>query len=136
MDGKPSLDPIDVASLLLSIFLSQRLASVVGPYALIILSAMGGAALRIGNKKEPDTWAKTILFFFGATVLGTFTAVPASFMIAGWNDKLEAQWLFVPVAAGMAYATDRIPGLLNIGLESVRSLVRDWANKNKRDHEP
>lgn len=132
MDNKPSLDPVEVARLLVGLFLSHQVAAVVGPYAVIILAAMGGAAFKIANR-APATWFRTTVFFFAATVIGTLAAVPFALFVSSWNEKLEAQWLFVPAAAWLAYVTDRMPEVANGAFDAVKSVIRNWANKDRKD---
>ena len=131
MDDKPNLDPMVVIATILGVFINPKVAAIVGPYALILLGALGGAALNIGNRKDPRTLAKTMLYLFAATVAGVISAVPASFWISSWNDKLEAQWLFVPVSAFIAYYTDRIPELFGSVFEAIKSFISNWASKDK-----
>lgn len=135
---KTNLDPIEVARLVAGVFLSQQLAAIVGPYAIIILAAVAGAAARLGNRKPgpgPDD-PKPInpfLFFFLALLFALLLTVPVAAMVASWNEKLETQWLITPVAAFLAYVADRIPSLASSVFDAVREAVVNWITKGKKD---
>lgn len=128
MDDKPSLDPIEVGRLLAGLFLSQKLAAVVGPYAVIFLAAMAGAGYALANTKLEGR--ASFFFFFLWRVLGALLAtVPVATFVSLYNDKWEAQWFFIPVAAALAYYADRLRELAGTFFDGLKSWVRGWANK-------
>lgn len=125
MDRGPSLDPIEVARLLVGLFLSQQVAAVVGPYAIIILAAMGGAAFRLADAPATGRYG-AFFFFFWRTIAAVLLTVPVANMIAARDATWEAQWFFVPAAAGLAYTADRLKGLAVAAVEGAKSLIRGW----------
>lgn len=128
MEPKGSLDPIDVARVLAGIFLSQQVAGIVGPYSIIILAAMAGAAAALANRKPTGRYG-SFAYFFGATLASVLLTVPAASLVATLNDKWEAQVFFVPVAALLSYTVDRWKELVGSGVDAVKRLIRNWATK-------
>lgn len=128
MDDKPSLDPIEVGRLLAGLFLSQKLAVVVGPYAVILLAAMAGAGYALSNSRLTGR-SSYFFFFFWRMLVSILFTVPVATLVAQYNDKWEAQWFFIPVAAALAYYADRLKELLGTLFEGAKGWVRGWANK-------
>lgn len=126
MEPKGSLDPIDVARVLAGIFLSQQVAAIVGPYSIIILAAMAGAAGGLANRAPTGRYG-SFGFFFGATLAAVLLTVPAASLVATLNDKWEAQAFFVPAAAVLAYTVDRWKEFIGIGVDAVKRVIRNWA---------
>lgn len=134
MGDKPSLDPIEVARLLAGAFLSQRLAAVVGPYAVIILAAMGGAAFALANR-PPTGRSSSFFFFTWTTVMAVLLTVPVATLVANYKDDWEAQWFFIPMAAILAYTADRWKELVGAGVDAIKLLIRNWASKGPTGEE-
>lgn len=130
MDNKPSLDPIEVARLLAGIFLSQNLAAVIGPYAVIILAAMGGAAFGLANAAPTGRYG-SFFFFTWATVLSVLFTVPLATWVATYNDRWDAQWFFIPLAALLSYTADRWKDLVAAGVDTLKLVIRNWARPPK-----
>ncbi len=128
MNDKPSLDPVEVSRLLAGYLMNPRLAAVVGPYSLIILVALAGAALSLANRKYTGRYSSAA-YILGNTVVGLIGAVPLSTLTATYNDSWEAQTFFLPLAFGLAYMGDRWKGLFNAVAEAAKLWVRNWASK-------
>jgi len=46
-------------------------------------------------------------------------------------EKLEAQWLFTPAAASLAYYTDKLPDIAQTVFLAVKQAIRNWAASSK-----
>lgn len=125
----PSLDPVEVGRLLAGLFLSQKLAAVVGPYAVIFLASMAGAGYALANTKL-DSRASFFFFFFWRALAALLFTVPLATVVSLYSDKWEAQWFFIPVAAAVAYYADRAKEIAAMFFDGVKSWVRGWANKS------
>ena len=122
------MDPVEVSRLVAGYLMDPRLAAVVGPYSLIILLALSGAALSLTNRKSTGRWG-TARYLSINTVVGLAFTVPLSNLTATYNDSWEAQTFFLPLAFGLAYMGDRWKDLFNAALDGVKAWIRNWANK-------
>lgn len=131
MDEKPSLDPIEVARVAAGALMSAKLAAVVGPYSLILLAAIAGAAIRLANR--PSTGRSASFFFFlGATFASLVLTVPIASLVASYKDTWEAQWFFMPLAVALAYTADRWKDIANVLVDAMKTFIRNWANKGSK----
>lgn len=108
--------------------MNPRLAAVVGPYSLIILLALAGAAASLVNRKPTGRYGSAVYLAVN-TVIGLAFAVPLSTLTATYNDSWEAQTFFLPLAFGLAYMGDRWKDLFNALLEGAKAWIRNWASK-------
>lgn len=125
---RTSLDPVEVSRLLAGYLMNPRLAAVVGPYSLIILLALAGAALSLTNRKSTARLGTAVYLAVNTIVSLAFT-VPLATLTATYNDSWEAQTFFLPLAFGLAYMGDRWKDLFNAALEGAKAWIRNWANK-------
>jgi hypothetical protein len=111
----PPLDIVSFVVALLSLVFSHQAAQAIGPYAVIVVCAIGGAswsASRIGEASNGKTF-RHIAWWAG---LGVIFAVPLAEGLArftGW----EVRWLLGPGAALLAAHPDwiwlRVRGLID-----------------------
>lgn len=93
--------PLDIVTVLIAIstaLFGQHVAGVVGPYAVILLGAILGAAWSASRRPPSPTRFGTfgyILMLVGWALLIT---VPATELLANYA-KLEKRWILGPVAA-------------------------------------
>lgn len=92
-----NLEPVNVAVAILSLMLGPALASVVGPYAVIMLASTVGAAWSLGraNTRTKLSAASYFLLINGTAILVT---VSAATQLAKWIGATDAGWLLAPVA--------------------------------------
>lgn len=128
MEPKVSLDPVEVAKVLAGIMLSPKLAAVIGPYSLILLVAMAGAASALANR-PPTSRRGSFIFFAWTTVLSLCFTVPAATLVATYNENWDAQWFFVPMAFSLSYIGDKWKDIFAEGVSMLRAVLRQWANR-------
>lgn len=92
-----NLEPVNVAVAILSLMLGPALASVVGPYAVIMLASTVGAAWSLGRRNTGTklSAASYFLLINGTAILVT---VSAATQLAQWIGAKDAGWLLAPVA--------------------------------------
>lgn len=123
-----NLDPIVVAKLIAGVILSQKLASVVGPYAVIFLAAMAGAATALANRELTSRF-NSFWFFGWSTLISVLLTVPTANLMARYNDSWQAQWFFIPAAFILGYAGDKWKPIGAFMLEQAKVLVSNWVSK-------
>lgn len=100
------LTPVAVITAIASTVFSAAVAAVVGPYVVIAIGAMGGAAVALMQRESAGRY-KAVLFFFGATVLAVLLTVPLSMLVTWYFTGLQDHWLFAPFAFALGYIGDK-----------------------------
>lgn len=102
----PHPPPLDIVTVSVAVFTFAfgPVGVVVGAYAVIVLSALGGAAWSSASREASTRWAtlQHVAFCVGLALLLT---VP----LAGWiqaNAGLEMRWTLGPIAALIAAKPD------------------------------
>jgi hypothetical protein len=101
-----SLDIVTVAIAVTSWVLGAEIAAIVGPYTVILLSALGGAAWSAGRRTQSSRLGALthIVLSVGLALIAT---VPLAELIARWTD-LQARWTLAPAAVLIAARPDWI----------------------------
>jgi small basic protein len=100
------LSPVAVLVTLASTIFSAQVAEVVGPYIVIALGAMCGAAVALLQAEKRGRF-QAFVFFFGSTVLAVLLTVPFALLVATYITKVHEHWLFAPIAFGLGYVGDK-----------------------------
>lgn len=100
------LSLVVVITTLASTVFNPAVAAVVGPYVVIIVCAMGGAAVALMQAEKRGRF-KAFVFFFGATLMAMFLTVPAALLVTAFYKDLQDHWLFAPLAFGLGYLGDK-----------------------------
>lgn len=100
----PSLDIVTVTIAVTTWMVGAEVAAVIGPYAVILLSALGGAAWSATRRQQP-TRAATLLHIALSVGLALIATVPAAELIARWTD-LQSRWMLAPAAVLIAARPD------------------------------
>lgn len=102
----PPLDIVTVAIALLSVFFGANIAVVLGPYAVILLAAIGGASWSLASRPATDTRPAVLhmLLMVGLALIGTVPLAEGVARLFG----LEARWMFAPVSVVIAARPDWI----------------------------
>lgn len=92
-----NLDPVAVAALLASIIFGPELAAIIGPYAVILLSSLVGAAWALGRR---DTSVKLNACWFVLRLAATamLVTVPLAALIGRLTWGGDASWMLAPIA--------------------------------------
>jgi hypothetical protein len=127
---QPPIDIVTVAIAIASAAFGPELASVVGPYAVILLGAALGAAWS-ASRREPGSRMGTlahVLLMMGWALLVTVPAAAIAGQAFGWESK----WLLGPVAVVIAGIGQDWPGVGRWALDLLRGLAERWASKGEQ----
>jgi hypothetical protein len=106
----PHLDIVTLMIVLSSAVFGPDLAQAIGPYSVIILSAIGGAAWS-ATGIEQATRMRTLRHMATMVGLALIGAVPVAEILARVTD-IEVRWTLGPVAAAIAARPDLVLGWL------------------------
>lgn len=112
-----SLDIVTAMIAVASWLVGAEVAAIVGPYSVIVLSALGGAAWAAASTHGTMGRGRTVLHIMLSVGLALIATVPLTELAAQWTG-LEARWILAPVAAIIAAR----PGWL---FAKVRAVVDD-----------
>lgn len=122
MNASSPLDPVSVVTLIFAGFVSEHLASVLGPYAVIFLSAIVGAgwALSLRPASSLKSAALFMLFAVGITLLLSVSCAMGLQMLLRTEN---INWLLAPVAIGLGRASTHLDYLGRWILERLGRLI-------------
>jgi hypothetical protein len=110
----------------------MSVALILGPYIVIGIGAMGGAAVMI-MQRSGDGNVRAFIYFLASTTLAVFLTVPISMGVASLYGPLQETWLFAPVSFCLGFMGDRWPAVFHWGAEKINSLVDAWiASRGQR----
>lgn len=104
MQQTPSLDIVTVVIAIASWFLGGDVAQIVGPYSVILLSSLGGAAWS-ASRLPPTSRRATMLHISLSIGLALIATVPLSELLANVAG-LQARWTLAPAAVIIAARPD------------------------------
>ena len=131
--NKVDLTIVGVVTALASKFYGPDIAAVVGPYIVILIAAMGGAAVAL-MQASGRTRGRAFTFFFLATLLAVWLTVPLSMLAANYAG-LQDQWLFAPMSFGLGYIGDKWPAALS-WIFSKANVLMDIAIELRKGKKP
>ncbi len=120
--NQTDLSPVAVITMLASMIFSASVAAVVGPYVVIGIGAMGGAAVALMQRESTGRF-KALLFFSGATILAVLLTVPMSMLSTWYFTGLKDHWLFAPFAFGLGYLGDKWPAAMAWAWSKFNALI-------------
>lgn len=123
MDAQTNLDPVAVATLAASVLVGPAAAQVVGPYAVIIVAALTGAAWSL-TKRPPEPALSAIWFMCRIVFTAALLTVGITSGLETWFLK-EVKWLLVPVAFGIGWIGDDWPKVFKWIGRRVRRVADD-----------
>lgn len=91
------LDPVSVAIALASIIFGPALAGVIGPYAVIIISATVGAAWALG-RRDPAARLSAAWYFLRLNATAVLITVSLANLAARWIGSDDNHWMLAPIA--------------------------------------
>lgn len=103
------LNPVQAVTIFAGAVFAPQVADFVGPYVVILLGAMGGAAIALMNA-EAKGRGRAALIFMSSVFISVLLTVSVATGIAAyfsWRDT----WLFAPVALALGYLGDKLPQL-------------------------
>ena len=105
-----NLDPVSVAIALAGVLFGPALAAVVGPYAVIIISATVGAAWALG-RRDPDLTLGAAWYFLRLNATAVVVTVSLARLAGMWIGVEDLSWLLAPVALVVGGVGDDWPRL-------------------------
>lgn len=122
MPNEPDLTPVAVASQLASMIFGVSVAMVVGPYIVILIGAMGGAAVAIMQRTSTGN-IKAFIYFLAMTSLAVLLTVPLSLLAAAVWPSIQSQWLFAPTSFALGYCGDKMPAIMSWAGSKLSALI-------------
>lgn len=111
-NAPPSLDPVAVLVVLLSPLFGPAMAGVVGPYAVILLGAIGGAVYSASGRPGEIGRIGIIAYMFVMVLLSVGLTVTASEIAASRIHVAEPRYLFFPMSMLISGIGWRWPSLV------------------------
>ena len=91
------LDPVSVAIALASILFGPHLAAIIGPYAVILISATVGAAWALG-RRDPAAKVSAAWYFLRLNATAILITVSIAKLAGIWLGVADHSWLLAPIA--------------------------------------
>ena len=104
------LDPVSVSVALASVIFGPALAGIIGPYAVIILSATVGAAWALG-RRDPDARLGAAWYFVRLNATAVVITVGLAKLAGLWLGLEDHSWLLAPVAIVVGGVGDDWPAV-------------------------
>ena len=102
------LDPVNVAIALASIIFGPALASVIGPYAVIMMASTVGAAWSLGRREPGEKWGAA-WYFVRLNTTAILITVSLANLAAQWIGSQESEWMLAPIALAVGVIGDDWP---------------------------
>lgn len=93
-----SIDPVSVAILVASVLVSQQLAEIIGPYAVIVMAASTGAAWSLG-RQDSTTRLGAVAYMVKINLTALLLTVGAAEFVGWmWPSFAGHKWILAPIA--------------------------------------
>ena len=109
----------------------SSMAVIIGPYLLIIVAAITGAAWSLG-RRESKGKLNSLFYFVRIVLTAILLTVGIARLMASYVDGVEAEWLIVPVALIIGVVGDDWMKAFNWGVNAVKKMA-DKLLKKKLD---
>ena len=116
------LDPVSVAIALASVIFGPALAAVIGPYAVIIVSATVGAAWALG-RREPGARLGAAWYFLRLNATAVLVTAGMATLAGRWMGIAETNWMLAPIALLVGGVGDDWPRIGRWLLERAGRLI-------------
>lgn len=104
------LDPVSVAIALASVLFGPPLAAIIGPYAVILISATVGAAWSLG-RRDPAAKLSAAWYFLRLNATAILVTVSVAKLAGIWLGLADHSWLLAPIALVVGGVGDDWPGV-------------------------
>ncbi|MBO0943368.1 hypothetical protein J1N44_17050 [Acidovorax temperans] len=91
------LDPVSVAVALASVLFGPALAAIIGPYAVILISATVGAAWALG-RRDPAAKLSAAWYFLRLNATAILITVSIAKLAGIWLGVADHSWMLAPIA--------------------------------------
>lgn len=128
----PQLDIVSAAIFVAGLVFAPGAAAVIGPYAVILLGAVLGAAISAGLR-PPEARASTLGHMLVWTGLALVLTVPASQILAAYMPQsVRVQWTLGPMAILIAGIGHRWPDVARWAIGLVRRLAERFVERKEQ----
>lgn len=130
MPNNSNLDIVYVTVTILAMLFSPQTAAIIGPYAVIVLSSIGGAAWSVGRRPpEMRSVASDVFFFFRLSVTAIVVSGGIAVFAERWTGAGTRQWMLPVIALLIGAIGDDWPA---VG-RWFAGVVRKWASRKTDD---
>ena len=117
-----NLEPVKVATVIMSSMFGPAVAEVVGPYSVIILAASLGAAWSLGSRELSDK-ASAFWFFIRVNLTAILITVFIAHYVGTKLDLIDHTWLLAPVALIIGGIGDNWRNLFMHILNAIKNII-------------
>lgn len=117
------LNPVEAVVALLLMVFSPEAAKIVGPYAVIILSASTGAAWSLGRRQPTERHGALFFFLKLNTTACLVTVGLAALTKHYFNLDIDINWLLAPIGLLIGGVGDDWPKLVDWVWEKVKGRI-------------
>lgn len=118
-----SLDPLVIATTLAAIIFSPAIAAVVGPYSVIIICSILGAAIGLGRRQQATTRLRAFGFYLKMSAVAMLLTAPLAAVASTYLGIPESRWLLSPVALMIGVVGSNWRDVGQWALQSLRDRV-------------
>lgn len=104
------LDPVSVAIALASVLFGPPLAGIIGPYAVILISATVGAAWALG-RRDPAARLGAAWYFLRLNATAVLVTVSIAKLAGIWLGVADHSWMLAPIALVVGGVGDDWPSV-------------------------
>lgn len=131
MQNNSNLDIVYVMVTILTALFGPQMASILGPFAVIVLSSIGGAAWSVGRRPTAmRTISSDAFFFFRLSITAIMVTGGIAVFAERWTGAGTRQWTLPVIALLIGAVGDDWPA---VG-RWFAGFVRRWAAK-RTDHD-
>lgn len=132
MPPNPPLDVVSVVTTIALLLWSPALASVIAPYAVIIVAASTGAAWSL-SRRDPETRWLAFKFLLRVNAMALLLTISICNGLELYVFHREVKWSLVPVALVIGWIGDDWPAVLGWFTRVGRRVVLRWASEKEGD---
>lgn len=130
MGGNSNLDIVYVTVSVLTVLFGPQMAAVIGPFAVIFLSSVGGAAWAVGRRPAAErSTANDALFFARLVITAMVVAGGLAVLAERWTGEGTSQWTLPIIALAIGAVGDDWP---SVG-RWFAGIVRRWVARKTDD---
>lgn len=119
---EPQIDPVAVAVALAALMFAPDVASIIGPYFVIVVASTVGASFALARRPSDSRWS-ALAFFLRVNGLSVLLTWAIAAFLNSHVPSLEKSVLFAPVALGLGFIGDRWPLVLTWVGERIRMVI-------------
>lgn len=123
MGGNSNLDAVQATIVVLTCLFGPSMAAVIGPYAVIVLAAIGGASWSVGRRPAGErSLLNDGLFFVRLVITALMIAGGLAVWAERWTGPDTRQWTLPVIALAIGAVGDDWPSVARW----FASVIRRW----------